>query len=1031
MEFPSFPSFAFLCIFIFIVIRSCVAQPTTDPSEVIALNSIFRQWGTSASNSNAAWNISGEPCSGAVMNGTEFESPPFNPAIQCDCTYNDNTTCHITRLRVYALQVSGVIPKELANLTYLTFLKIDQNYLTGPLPPFIGDMANLELLSIAINGFTGPIPKELGKLRKLYMLSFGSNSFSGTLPAELGSLVNLEQIYMASSGLSGEIPSTFANLVKMQTMWASDNSFTGKIPDFIGNWTKLKALRFQGNSFEGPIPPSFSQLLSMEDLRISDLANVSSSLSFLGDLKNLSALILRNNLISGNIPSNIGEYQGLNTLDFSFNNLTGRIPSSIFNLSSLVSLFLGNNSLSGTIPSRKLENIVTVDLSYNRLSGRLPSWATQENLQLNVVVNNLTFSSSSDNRASASRLDCLQREFPCNRGTPRYSSFALNCGGPQISNDRALFEAENSTFSPASYFVTSSLRWAVSNVGVFSDSSAPSYVANTLAQTTNTLDSELFQTARLSPGSLRYYGLGLQNGIYNVNLQFAEIGLDAASSRRWQSFGRRIFDIYLQGSLQVKDFDIRREAGGAINRAVVRNFNVQVSENFLEIHLFWAGKGTCCIPTQGYYGPLISAINVTPRFRPNVTNLPPSMNSPKNRTGMIIGIIVALAVVSIVCAFIIFYLRRKRSSRFEEEEDFGIENMPNTFSYAELRTATEDFSPENKLGEGGFGPVYKGTLSDGKEIAVKKLLTTSNQGKSQFVAEISIISAVQHRNLVKLYGCCIEGANRLLVYEYLENKSLDQALFGNEKLCLDWKTRFNICLGAARGLTYLHEDSKPRIVHRDVKASNILLDLDLIPKISDFGLAKLYDDKKTHISTRVAGTIGYLAPEYAMRGHLTEKADVFGFGVVALEILCGRPNTDSNLEPERIYLLEWAWNLYESNRGLELLDPTLTEFNKEEAIRLLGVSLLCTQASPLMRPPMSRVVAMLSGDIDVSPVTQKPSYLTDWQVSDMTSFISEEGTSGSSTSRAHTGQPYSETSTGMAEDQSPLPMLRAVGSIGR
>ncbi|XP_034697197.1 MAP kinase kinase kinase mkh1-like [Vitis riparia] len=243
------------------------------------------------------------------------------------------------------------------------------------------------------------------------------------------------------------------------------------------------------------------------------------------------------------------------------------------------------------------------------------------------------------------------------------------------------------------------------------------------------------------------------------------------------------------------------------------------------------------------------------------------------------------------------YIRRPRNW----EKFLGIGPRPNTFSSSELQTATEDFNPANKLGEGGFWPVYKGALNDWRVVAVKQLSVASQQGKSQFVAAIAAISAVQHRNLVKLYGCYIEGNRRLLVYEHLENKSLDQALFGKNDLYLDWSIRFNICLGTARGLAYLHEDSRPRTVHRDVKASNILLDAKLCPKISDFGLAKLYDDKKTHISSRVAGTIGYLAPAYAMRGHLTEKADAFGFGVVALEILSGRPNSDNSLDTEKIY----------------------------------------------------------------------------------------------------------------------------------
>ncbi|KAK4594658.1 hypothetical protein RGQ29_018376, partial [Quercus rubra] len=953
---------------------------------VRALNTIFQKWEISA-NSNQ-WNISGEPCSGAAIDdSTTFNDPNHNPFIKCECS--SNSICHITQLKVYALDVVGVIPDELWTLTFLFNLNLGQNYLTGNLSSSIGNLSRMQYLSFGINALSGTLPKELGNLTDLISLSFSTNNFTGSLPSELGNLVKLEQIYFDSSGVSGEIPSTFAKLQNLEEMWASDTELTGRIPNFIGNWSKLTTLRLEGNSFKGPIPSTFSNLTSLTDLRISDLSNGSSSLEFIKDMTSLSILALRNSSISDSIPSNIGEYLKLSQLDLSFNNITGRIPDSLFNLNSLSYLFLGNNKLNGTLPAQKRASLLNIDLSYNNLEGSFPSWASQQNLQLNLVANNFTIETSNSSVLPLG-LNCLQRGFPCNRGTGRYSDFAIKCGGPQITSSNGIvYEWDNETLGPSTYYVIDTNRWAVSNVGYFGSSNDAQYTRLSLSQFTNTLDSELFQTARLSASSLRYYGLGLENGNYTVSLQFAETAFD--NSNTWKSLGRRVFDIYIQGNLVLKDFDIRKDAGGASFVAVQKEYNaVQVSENYLEIHLYWAGKGTCCVPAQGTYGPSISAISATPEFTPTVRNRPPSSN--KNRTGLVVGLVVGVGVLSFLAVFVFFYIvRRRKLPANDDEELLGIDAKTFTFSYAELKTATEDFSPDNKLGEGGFGPVYKGTLNDGRLIAVKQLSVTSHQGKNQFITEIATISAVQHRNLVKLHGCCIEGDKRLLVYKYLENKSLDQALFGNRTLNLDWSTRFDICLGVARGLAYLHEESRLRIVHRDVKPSNILLDSYLIPKISDFGLAKLYDDEKTHISTRVAGTIGYLAPEYAMRGHLTEKADVFAFGVVALEIVSGRPNADSSLEEEEIYLLEWAWKLHENNREVDLVDSTLLEFNEEEVKRLIGVSLLCTQASPTLRPSMSRVVAMLSGDIEVSIVTSRPGYLTDWKYDDVTNVTTMSG----------------------------------------
>nr|XP_043618896.1 probable LRR receptor-like serine/threonine-protein kinase At1g56130 [Erigeron canadensis] len=974
--------------------------------ETRIINAMFSEWGISQRFTNLRWNISGELCSGAAVDSTSFDPQSYNPGIKCDCALPNSTYCHITQLYVYALNAVGPIPEGLWTLTYLTNLVLAQNYLTGPLSPSIGNLTRLQWMTISINALSGEIPKELGRLSDLRLLSFSGNNFNGSLPPELGNLQKLEQIYIDSSGVSGEIPSTFANLRSLVTVWASDNEFTGRIPSFIGNWSQLQTLRFEGNSFEGSIPPSFSQLTSLQQLRITGLNNV--TLDFIANLKSLTILVLKNNKITGSIPASIGEFQNLTLLDLSFNNLTGRIPGELFNLSQISFLILGNNRLNGILPNVKSATLRNIDLSYNDLSGTLPFWVNDSSLQLNLVVNNFTLEGS-DFSGLPSGLDCLQRDFPCNRGSPRYSSFAINCGGPQRTSSRQIvYEQENEPLGPATYYLNSERKWGVSNVG---ERTNPAYTATTSRQFANTLDTELFQTARISAGSLRYYGLGLENGNYTVNLQFAELLIQ--DGQVWQSTGRRVFDIYLQGNLVFQDFDIKRAAGGASFSPVTRTATVQVSNNYLEIHLFWSGKGTCCIPDQGSFGPLISAISATPNFIPNVSNNPPSAKK-KNRAGLIVGILVPVAVVcflSLLALYIVRQRRKKQNDSDNYEEFSGIDAKPYTFSYGELRDATGDFSPENKLGEGGFGPVYKGTLDDGRLIAVKQLSVASHQGKSQFVAEIATISAVQHGNLVKLYGCCIDGVKRLLVYEYLENKSLDQALFGNNSLSLSWSIRFKICLGVARGLAYLHEESRIRVVHRDVKASNILLDSDLIPKISDFGLAKLYDDKQTHMSTRVAGTIGYLAPEYAMRGQLTEKADVFGFGVVALAIISGRPNSDSTLEDEKIYLLEWALNLHAADTELELVDERLSEYDENEVRRLMRVALLCTQTSPSQRPSMSRVVAMLSGDIEASGTITRPGYLTGFEFNDATTFgggLPTELAASTSLSTASPISPYND-----------------------
>ncbi|KAL5579010.1 hypothetical protein UlMin_011452 [Ulmus minor] len=299
------------------------------------------------------------------------------------------------------------------------------------------------------------------------------------------------------------------------------------------------------------------------------------------------------------------------------------------------------------------------------------------------------------------------------------------------------------------------------------------------------------------------------------------------------------------------------------------------------------------------------------------------------------------------------------------------------FSLDEIRTATDNFVGNNKIGQGGFGEVYKGTLPNGLKIAVKRLSGSSGQGAAEFKNEALLVAKLQHRNLVRLLGFCLEGEEKILVYEYVPNNSLDYFLFDQEKQKqLDWTRRYKIIAGIARGILYLHEDSRIRVIHRDLKASNILLDDDMNPKISDFGMAKVFTvDQAQGNTKRIVGTYGYMSPEYAMHGQFSVKSDVFSFGVLILEILCGKKNTSFYQSHGGGDLLSFVWEHWRKGTPLELLDPTIRHScSRNEVIRCIHMGLLCVQENPTLRPTMVTIVLMLNSYSVTLPLPQQPAF---------------------------------------------------------
>ncbi|PRQ40203.1 putative protein kinase RLK-Pelle-DLSV family [Rosa chinensis] len=368
----------------------------------------------------------------------------------------------------------------------------------------------------------------------------------------------------------------------------------------------------------------------------------------------------------------------------------------------------------------------------------------------------------------------------------------------------------------------------------------------------------------------------------------------------------------------------------------------------------------------------------TQKFYNNNTVTDGGGNGGHNHLAIILAITsAAFALVLAISAFA-FWGRKKFLKKKKEKRQLGalfsiVNKSQLNYSYEVLENATNYFHDSNKLGQGGSGSVYKGVLSDGKVVAIKRLSFNTRQWVDHFFNEVNLISGIHHKNLVKLLGCSITGPESLLVYEYVPNQSLhDYFSVKNNLEPLRWELRYKIILGTAEGLAYLHEESKLRIIHRDIKLSNILLDENFMPKIADFGLARLFPEDKTHISTAIAGTLGYMAPEYVTRGKLTEKADVYSFGILVIEIISGK--RINSFASNSVSILQTVWVLYGTGQLCNAVDPVLGgQFINSEASQLLQVGLLCVQASAELRPSMSFVVKMLTDqNLEIPQPTQPP-----------------------------------------------------------
>ncbi|KAG2677671.1 hypothetical protein I3760_12G108400 [Carya illinoinensis] len=585
------------------------------------------------------------------------------------------------------------------------------------------------------HSLSGTLPPDLVKLPCLKFLDLTLNYLYGSIPSAWGSMPKLAYISLLGNRLTGPIPRALANIKTLKGLTVEFNQLSGNLPPELGTLSSIERIFIQASGLKGPIPP-LDLLENLSDLRISDLNEYDSAVTF--PLKNINVtqwqiLILRNCNLTGPLPHPFlspRATRNLSTLDLSFNRLSGEIPSSFgTSLGNVERIYLTRNLFTGQIPDWILNGGKKIDLSYNKFTFHEGS---DHYCQIGNGTN-LFASSSMDNIETSNIVSCLRSLPRC----PKHGyKLHINCGGNDvIVNESIKFDADKDPGGPSNFFLAQGRGWSSSSTGQFIGDARPKKAAFILSNlsrlSTDTPDAELYMTARFSPLSLTYYAFCL---------------------------GKRV----------LKDFDIVKAAGG-VRKPYIQSFNVVVRTNStLEIRFYWAGKGTTDIPTKGEYGPLISAITVDSDDEPS--SLP---------RGAVVGIIIAGVFVIILFIVAILWWKGclgERSSAIEHDLR-GLDLKTGTFTLRQIKTATNSFDVANKIGEGGFGSVYKGLLSDGTMMAVKQLSSKSNQGNREFLNEIGMISALQHPHLVKLYGCCVEGNQLLLVYEYMEKNSLARALF--------------------------------------------------------------------------------------------------------------------------------------------------------------------------------------------------------------------------------------------------------------
>ncbi|XP_057993605.1 probable LRR receptor-like serine/threonine-protein kinase At1g06840 isoform X3 [Hevea brasiliensis] len=826
--------------------------------------------------------------------------------VLCFNETKDDGYLHVRELQLLNMNLSGTLSPSLGLLSYMEILDFMWNNISGSIPKEIGNIKSLVLLLLNGNQLTGPLPEELGNLPNLNRIQIDQNHISGSIPVSFANLNNTQHFHMNNNSISGQIPPELSRLPNLVHFLLDSNNLSGYLPPQLSELPKLLILQLDNNNFDGAtIPDSYGDMTKLLKLSLRN-CNLQGSIPDLSRIPNLGYLDLSSNQLNGSIPAERLS-ENITTIDLSNNNLTGSIPASFSGLPLLQRLSIANNSLNGSIPSTLWQSR-TLNAS--------------EELILDFENNRLT------NISGDGTISLPQNVSLWLRGNPLCSNSNLVqfCGYQNKDVDeQGLTNTTNSCppqACPYYYSQTSPVRcfcaapllvgYRLKSPGFYS---FPEYKYMFEEYLTSGLNLELYQ-------------------LYLENIQ-------------WEVGPRLKMDLQL-----FPVYDASNKSSYLFNTSEV----LRIMSKFTG----WT------IPDSEIFGPyeLIYFTLLDP-YKNVIVASPSSSGISKGAlAGIVLGAIAGAVTLSAIISLLIVrtHMRDYRAiskRRHASKASLKIDGVKD-FTYAEMALATNNFSSSTQVGQGGYGKVYRGILADGTVVAIKRAQEHSLQGEKEFLTEIELLSRLHHRNLVSLVGYCDEEGEQMLVYEFMSNGTLRDHLSAKSKEPLSFALRVRIALGSAKGILYLHKDADPPIFHRDIKASNILLDSNYNAKVADFGLSRLAPVPDiegavpAHVSTVVKGTPGYLDPEYFLTHKLTDKSDVYSLGVVFLELLTGMQPISHGKNIVREVNVS-----YQSGMIFSAIDGRMGSYPSDCVEKFLNLAIKCCEDETDSRPSMADVVREL------------------------------------------------------------------------